>query len=123
MLSVKIDETRGIAELEPSGPLSQQDFEAAAATIDPYLEKVGHLNGLVIHTPDFPSWESFAALTTHLKFIKDHHKKVKRVAFSTDSTVAAFAEAFAIHFVDAEIKLYNYDSLEQARQWAAGEIE
>lgn len=123
MLSVKINEASGIAELEPDGPLSQQDFESAAAVVDPYLARTGYLNGIVIHTRSFPGWESFAALTTHLRFVKDHHKKVGRVAFATDSGVAAFAEAFASHFVSAEIKLFGFDDLDRARKWAAGEAD
>ena len=46
MLSVTIDEDKGIAILEPDGPLSQTDFELAAKIIDPYIEKTGQLHGL-----------------------------------------------------------------------------
>ena len=120
MLSVEIDKKNGIAILEPDGPLSKDDFIHAAKVIDPYIEKNGQFNGLLIHTKTFPGWESFAGLSSHLKFVQEHHKKVSRVALSTDSLIGNFAEAIASHFVNAEIKLFSYEELEQARNWAAG---
>jgi len=120
MLTVKIDEVKGIVLLGPDGPLSKKDFESAATVIDPYIEKPGLLNGLVIYTKSFPGWDSFAALSSHLKFVKEHHKKIARVAFATDSGVGNFAEAVAGHFVNAEIKGFSYQELEKAKDWAAG---
>ena len=117
MLSVEIDKDNGIAILEPDGPLSKDDFVHAAKIIDPYIEKTGQFNGLLIHTKSFPGWESFAALCSHLKFVQEHHKKVSRVALSTDSGIGNFAEAIASHFVNAEIKLFPYQELEQAKNW------
>ena len=117
MLSVEIDEVNGIAILEPDGPLSKNDFESATRIVDPYIEDNGHLNGLIIHTESFPGWESFASLCSHLKFVKEHHKKISRVAFSTDSAVGNFAQSIASHFVNAEIKLFPYQELEQAKDW------
>jgi len=121
MLSVEIDEDKGIAILEPDGPLSKHDFESAAKIIDPYIEKTGQLRGLIIHTKSFPGWDSFAALSSHLRFVKDHHKKISRVAISTDSVVGHFAEAVASHFVSAEIKLFSFQELEEARDWVGGD--
>ncbi|HKK16763.1 MAG TPA: STAS/SEC14 domain-containing protein [Gammaproteobacteria bacterium] len=120
MLSVEIDEANGIAILEPGGPLSKSDFELAAKTIDPYIEKHGKLHGLVIHVESFPGWDSFAALSSHLRFVKEHHKKIARVAFSTDSMIGTLAEKLASHFVNAEIKLFSFRELELARKWVAG---
>jgi len=117
MLSVTIDEENYIAILEPDGPLSKSDFESATRIIDPYIEDNGQLNGLIIHTESFPGWKSFAALSSHLKFVREHHKKVTHVALSTDSVVGNFAEVIASHFVNAEIKLFSYQELEQAKDW------
>jgi len=120
MLSVQIDKEHGIALLEPSGPLSKDDFAAAARIIDPFIEETGRLNGLIIHTKSFPGWDSFAALSSHLSFVQGHHKKISRVAFSTDSIIGNIAEAVASHFVNAEIKLFSYEELEQAKSWVTG---
>ena len=119
MLAVTIDEENGIAILEPKGQLSKIDFESAANIIDPYIDESGQLNGLIIHTQKFPGWDSFAALVSHLEFVKEHHKKILRVAFATDSLVGRFAESVAGHFVNAEIKLFSYEELQQAKSWIA----
>ena len=119
MLSVTIDEENGIVVLEPEGPLSKNDFESAARIIDPYIEDANQLIGLIIHTKSFPGWDSFAALISHLRFVKEHHKKLLRVALSTDSTVGKFAESVASHFINAEIKHFSYQQMDQARLWVA----
>lgn len=120
MLTVTIDAVKGIAMLSPNGPLSDQDFVKVTEVIDTYLEKTGVLKGLVIHTKLFPGWDSFAALSSHLKFVKEHHKKVSRIAFATDSVVGNFAETVASHFVNAEIKVFPYRELKQAVDWVDG---
>ena len=123
MLKVEIDKARGVALLEPDGPLSREDFESAVKIIDPVIEERKYLNGLIIHTDFFPGWDSFAALLTHLKFVQEHHKKISRIAFATDSVIKGLAEAVGSHFVNAEIKGFSYRELEQARAWVAGTME
>ena len=120
MLSVKFDEKNLVAVLQPEGPLSESDFQSAAKAIDPAIEKSGRLNGIIIYAKSFPGWDSFSALVSHLRFVKDHHKKVSRVAFVTDSPVGKFAEPIASHFVKAEIRLFPYQDFEQASEWVAG---
>ena len=117
MLSLNIDEENGIVLLEPEGALSKADFESATRIIDPYLEKNDRFCGLVIHTKSFPGWDSFAALISHLRFVKEHHKKISRVAFSTDSVIGKFSESVARHFVNAEIKNFSHQELRKAKSW------
>jgi hypothetical protein len=117
MLKVELDEAAGIAILEPDGELSESDFVAAAKIIDPYLDKSDELKGILIHVKSFPGWDSFASLIAHLKFVRAHHRKVARVAFATDSPIGGFAEDIASHFVNAEIKNFDFNELEAARKW------
>ncbi len=121
MLSVTINKASSIAMLEPDGPLSKDDFQAAAVRIDPFIETNGELKGLLIYTRQFPGWDSFAALTSHLKFIKEHHQKISRVAFVTDTKIVNFTKPIADHFINAEIRIFPYDELTQAENWAAGD--
>jgi len=120
MLTVTIDEQHAIAVLEPHGALSKEDFERAATMIDPLIGKSHQLNGLVIHTKDFPGWDSFAALASHLKFVRDHHKKVSRIALCTDSVIGNFAKSVAPHFVAADIRVFPFQEFDQAKTWATG---
>lgn len=121
MLKVNLSEVEGIAILEPDGELSESDFKTAVETIDPYIEKVGKLNGIIIHVRSFPGWDSFSAFVTHLTFVKEHHKKVSCIAFVTNSVVGELAEHIASHFVSAKIKNFSFDELEDAKKWILGD--
>ena len=121
MLTLNIDEANGIAILEPNGPLSKSEFDSAAKMIDPYIEKSGSLKELIIRVDSFPGWDSFAALSSHLKFVKAHHKKIFRVALTTDSVIGKFAETIASHFVNAEIKVFPFNALDTAKKWIGGD--
>lgn len=117
MLKVTVNEAEGIAILEPNGALSESDFISAAELIDPYIETRGKLSGIVIHVESFPWWDSFSSLIAHLKFVRDHHKKVSRIAFVTDSPIGKYAENIASHFVNAEIKHFGYSEFEASKKW------
>ncbi|MEZ5535531.1 MAG: STAS/SEC14 domain-containing protein [Thiolinea sp.] len=117
MLAVQIDEANGIALFEPHSALSEEDFKVATQAVDAYIEQHEKLKGVIIHTKLFPGWNSFSGLMAHLKFVRDHHKKVSYVAIATDSSLGDMAEMIASHFVSAEIKQFAYDEQDQARQW------
>ena len=117
MLNVTLNEADSIAVLEPDSSLSKEDFISACKIIDPYIEKAGKLNGIIIHVKSFPGWDSFSALITHLKFIKDHHTVVTHVALSTDTPIGSFAEYVATHFVCAEIRGFHFNELDKAQTW------
>ncbi len=121
MLNVNLDETNNIAILEPDAELSKSDFTAAARIIDQYLGKSGELNGLIIHVKTFPGWDSFAALVSHLKFIKEHHKRVSHLAFVTDSSIGIFAEHIGSHFINAEVKKFSFSEFDKSVKWITGD--
>jgi len=72
---------------------------------------------LLPSTSSFPGWDSFAALSGHLEFVKQHHKKIAHIALVTDSMLGNFAESIASHFINAEIKSFSYADIEQAKLW------
>ncbi len=121
MLKVNLIEKKSIVILEPDGALSESDFEIATKIIDPFIEKSGKLNGIIIHAEAFPGWDSFSALLTHLKFVNEHHKKVSKVAFVTNSVIGEFAQHIASHFVNAKVKNFSFSELEDAINWIDAE--
>jgi len=121
MLTVDLDETLGIAILKPDGKLSENDFTLAAKTIDPYIEKSGKLKGIIIYVESFPGWDSFSSFIAHMKFVKEHHKKVAQVAFVTDSPLGNLLEHIASHFISAEIKSFSFTELDDAKKWIVGD--
>lgn len=120
MLNVKLDRDEGIAVLEPEGALTEEDFAYAVGVIDPHIQEIGPLEGIIIHVDSFPGWASFASLVHHLKFVREHHRKVRRVALVTDSAIVNAAETIGSHLVEAEVRKFPFDQEEQARQWILG---
>lgn len=119
MLKVELDQDHGIAILIPDGALEQRDFEAAAELIDPFIKQVGKLRGVIVYVDRFPGWNSFAALATHLRFVKDHHRYIARVALVTDSALGDVAEHLVDHFVAADVKHFPYAGFDDAMAWIA----
>ena len=53
----------------------------------------------------------------HFRFVRDHHRRIKKVAIVTDADLGNLAEALASHFVSAEIRHFPAGQGEAARQW------
>ncbi len=114
---IKIMLVENFCIIEPQGPLTKEDFLAVAAKVDPVIENEGKLDGLVIKTREFPGWQSFSDVVEHIRFVKNHHQVIKKVALVTDATVADIFPAVVSHFVKAEIKHFDFDEFEKAVEW------
>jgi hypothetical protein len=117
MLEYKVLIPEGIAVLRPNGALTKADFDGLSKFIDAYLSKHKVLHGLVIHAKAFPGWDSFAGLISHIRFIKNHHQKVQKIALVTDSRIINAAEVFMKHFVSAQVKQFAYADYIVALAW------
>jgi hypothetical protein len=56
----------------------------------------------------------------HLRFVRDHHRAVRRVAWAAHGKQADLIAGLGEHFVHAEIKRFAYDDRDEAVVWAAG---
>jgi hypothetical protein len=101
----------------PTSPLRRDDFEALSRAVDPFIERTGELNGLLLEVAHFPGWTNVAAAIRHFQFVRDHHKKIKKVAIVTDSPLGEAAEHIASHFVAATIKHFPAGHLDEAKTW------
>ena len=117
MIEHTIDTVHSILYVRPKSALAKDDFLKLAKTVDPYIEKTGDLAGLIIDAPAFPGWETLGAMATHFRFVRDHHKHVKKIGLVTDSAMGNVAEKLASHFVAAEIRHFPAGELEAAKQW------
>ena len=117
MIQHELLRERGILILEPRGPLQASDFSALAAVVDPYIEQHGDLNGLLINAPSFPGWDDFAALLSHLRFVRDHHRRIRRIAVVSESTFLSVAPKIAKHFVSAEVRTFGVAARAAALDW------
>lgn len=107
----------GILLVRPQGPIQAGDFESVAKVVDPYIERCGKLRGVMVEAPSFPGWDTFAALLSHLRFVRDHHRFIAKVAAVSDSAILSIAPQIAKHFVEAEFRHFNADDREAALAW------
>jgi hypothetical protein len=120
MMDHHLDTAQAILYLRPQTALEAEDFAQVARTVDPFIEARGELARLVIEAPKFPGWDSFDALAAHLRFVRDHHRRIRKVALVTDSALGDVAEHLASHFVAAEIRHFAGGDAEAARRWITG---
>lgn len=117
MLTYQILENENIVVIEPKGPLSEADFRDLTRDVDLHLVRTGALKGVLIHATAFPGWDSFGAMISHVRFIRDHHRSVKRVALTSDSAMATIIPKLVGHFVGAEVKGFAYNEQDKAMVW------
>ena len=117
MINYEILTKDAIVIVEPTGPLSEDDFTGLTESVDEYLETHDSLKGLLIHTSEFPEWENFKGFIGHMKFVKNHHRKIKKVALASNSRIASIAPKLTKHFVSAEVKAFAYEGSGDALTW------
>lgn len=110
-----------ILVITPEGRLEAEDFVRLAQEVDPYLEEHGQLKGLLIQTQSFPGWQDFAALLSHLRFVKAHHEQVRKVAAVTDSGFLSILPQVASHFIKAEVRHFSFQDKQAALEWIGDE--
>ena len=119
MIKSELLKDKGVLVVSPIGRLEASDFEHLAEEIDPYIEQNGRLHGLMVYTKFFPGWADFAALISHLKFVRDHQSKIEKVAAVSDSGFLRVIPSVARHFVKAEVKHFDYNDKDKAVEWLA----
>ena len=117
MIEHDLDTANSILLVRPESALDKDDFVELAKAVDPLIEDNGDLAGLIISAPSFPGWDSFGAVVSHFRFVRDHEKHIKKVAVVTASHLGDVAEHLASHFVSAKIRHFPAEQIEQARQW------
>ena len=117
MIDCSLDTANSILYVRPTSALAPEDFLQLAKTVDPYIERTGNLAGLILETSTFPGWTSLGAVVAHFRFVRDHHRHIKKVALVTDAALGNIAERLASHFVSATIRHFPAGQAEAAKQW------
>ncbi|MET8942779.1 STAS/SEC14 domain-containing protein [Streptomyces sp. NPDC004542] len=110
----------GVLLVEVEQPLRAQDFDTLARTVGNWLKTHDALAGIVVHARAFPGWENIGGLLRHIRFVRDHHREVGKVALAADSRFAGLAPHVVNRFVQSEVRQFGYAELDDAVAWAAG---
>jgi hypothetical protein len=117
MIEQTINPSKGIVIVQPKSALSAEDFVVLSEAVDAYLASHQKLKGLMIYTDDFPGWEDFEGFIGHMRFVRDHHQEIEKVAIVSDAKVANTLPKLAQHFLRAEIKTFAYSAFDDAEKW------
>ncbi len=117
MIEHTLDTAHSVLYVRPTSKLEEADFVNLAKAVDPHIEAQGDLAGLILEVASFPGWESLGAMASHFRFVRDHHRHVKKIAVVTDSPMGSAAEHLASHFVAAEIRHFPAGELKAAERW------
>tara|TARA_R110002049_G_scaffold288534_2_gene471150 strand:- start:39701 stop:40075 length:375 start_codon:yes stop_codon:yes gene_type:complete len=103
--------------LTPFGPLEASDIKSVASEVDPIIEERGRLDGLIVEAEPFPGWSNFSGLIEHIGFVRDHHRRIGKVAMVSDDRILSILRNIASHFVATEVRHFPYASEEEALRW------
>ncbi len=117
MISFELDENAGVLTVRPEGKLETRDFQTLSGAVDTFIEEKRGLNGVIIVTERFPGWEDLDGMIEHMRFVRNHHRKIAKVAIVTDSKIADVAESLGKYFIKATIKHFSFNDLESAKCW------
>ena len=106
-----------ILVITPDKSLKTTDFEKLSKEVGSHIEAKGTLNGLMICSKVFPGWDNFTEVLSHIRFVKDNHHLIKKVAVVTDSDFLSVLPRVASHFVHAEVKHFSYQDKDAAFDW------
>lgn len=122
MIEFDLDQDEGILTIRPDGPLSSSDFKALSKAVDSYVVANGALTGVMIVAESFPGWEDLAGLLSHLRFVRDSHQDVSRVAAVTDSKALSILPRIIDHFVSAKVRHFGFQDQAAALTWLRSEL-
>jgi hypothetical protein len=117
MIEHSLDMKDGVLHLYPKDALDTDDFAELSRVVDPYILEHGGLNGMIIEADAFPGWDTFGAMAAHFRFVKDHHRAIRKIAVVTDSPMGGAAEHLAAHFVSAKIRHFAMSDRDAAKNW------
>jgi SpoIIAA-like len=117
MINAQLLRDDGILVVSPADRLETTDFERLRLLTDPYIEAHGDLNGLLIDAESFFGWEDFSSMLSHIRFVRNYHEKIERVAAVTDIGFLAILPSVADHFVAAEVRHFSYRDRDEALNW------
>lgn len=108
---------QGILILKPHGELNAADFQRITNEIDPYIENVGDLKGVIIEAEHFPGWDDLSAFVAHFRFVKNHRNNVKRLAVVSNDLVMAALPLLAKCFLVQESHQFPLAQKTEALAW------
>ena len=117
MLHITYYPDRRIFEVTCSGPLDEADFVKLRERIDPVIDDGEPFSGILINGPSFPGYADFKGFLEHLRFVREHHELIPKIAFLVDGAWADTFPTLVNDFVETEVRRFEPIERESAEQW------
>jgi hypothetical protein len=118
MINIDIKERENIFVLTPDGAIGADDIAAVNEQVNTYINTCDRIPNLVVRASSLPHWKDFQALAAHFKFIKNHHKVVKKVAIVSDSSLIWLIRPIVNQFTGAKVRRFPERAFDDAVNWA-----
>ena len=123
MLNYRFDKEHSILNIKVGGPLEVSDFSKVSARIDPVIEENGALAGVILEAKEFPGWKNIDALFEHIRWVKQHHGSIKKLATVTDNGFVKSVPNIMKHVLPLEVRNFHEDQKREAKSWIKGTYE
>jgi hypothetical protein len=117
MILLELQSDKGILIVRPFEPLTKEDFAAISQKADTHIESHGGLNGLMLCFERFPGWKNLKGMWSHFQFVRNHHRKINKVAFVTNTKIVKLVIRIAKLFVHPDARYFKFDQEESAMRW------
>lgn len=117
MLSHTLLRDDGVLLLSPKEPFEASDFQELASEVDPYIAEHGDLQGLMVVAEKFPGWRNFAGFKSHMRFVRNHFAKIKKIAAVTDNKWLTFFPGMLFRMLSSKVRYFGHADRETALAW------
>jgi hypothetical protein len=105
-----------MVEIKVTGALNHHDFKELAQKIDPLINRFGSLK-LFVDATHFTGWDNSQAAEQHFRFVKEHHKKIDKIAVISGHAWQHWLISVIKIFIHPEIKIFSDHQFPEARNW------
>ena len=99
--------------------LKADDFRQIASQIDSLIQQHGKIR-LLIDACGFKGWENIAAFESHAGFVKNHHRRIERVAVIAAHDWQHWLIGAVRMFLHPEVRAYDKSRESEALRWIVG---
>lgn len=115
MLAYREMDNLAAVEIDISGRVSTEEFDATATKLETFIKRHGKVRVLEV-IRDFEGMDA-AALWHDLKFSLRHLNDFSRCAIVSDAKFLSIWSAIAEPFIDCEVAYFPPEEVEAARDW------
>jgi hypothetical protein len=106
-----------IVEVKLSGKLHKEDYQHFVPAVEKAIAANGKIR-VLMEMLDFHGWD-LPALWQDIKFDRQHHHDIERIAMVGDKKWEAGMAAFCKPFTGATIRYFDVKDAAAAKQWIA----